>query len=361
MNTISAVRLDALSQLDASALPTEFRLFQFGDNPTSKGTFKLDAEGAKEILAAYTKHGAELAIDYEHQTFESASNGKPAPAAGWFKPEVRSDGLWATMVRWTPRAAEMLRNREYRYFSPTFIVDKDKRITKLLPAALTNLPASEGQQALVAAKNDRSIAEAKRMLGSQPHTRTKMNISTLIGLKDDASEDEVSERVISLGRIERRLLEVTGKESVADAMSVLIAAKDAAVELDKARKQLTEWENRHAREEMETRRKAIDSIVESAVLDGRVSLKNVERQEQLRKHGEEYGVEALKTAVSLMEPRPVRQFQAPPPVNTVKAQLSAIEKWKKENPGKSAADAYVALSQTNPAMFADTAGVAVEE
>lgn len=354
MDTISTVRLDALSALDPSVLPSEFRLFAFGDNATSKGTFKLDTPGAAAIMAAYEKHGAELAIDYEHQTFESAKNGQAAPAAGWFKPESRADGIYATNVRWTPRAAEMLRNREYRYFSPTFEVDKANRITRLLPLALTNFPASRDQQALIAA----SEASARRSIQIM---ESKMHIGTLIGLKDDASEDQINERVISLGRVERRLLEVTGKETVADAMSVLIAAKDSAVELEKSRKMLKEWEDRHARDEMDGKRKQIASIVESAVIDGRVSLKNVERLEQLKRHGEEYGIEALKTAVSLMEPRPVRQFQAPPPVNTVKAQMAAMEKYVKDNPGKTASDAYIALSQSSPAMFADTSGVAVEE
>lgn len=352
MNAETTVRLDALDALDASALPTEFRLFQFGDNPTRKGTFKLDEAGAASVMAAYKQHGIDLHFDYEHQTFASETNGKAAPAAGWFAPEVRTDGLWAVNVRWTPRAAEMLKGREYRYFSPTFATDADKRITRLVNVALTNLPATENQQALIAA--------SERATQQQP-MRTSMNINTLIGLKDDASEDAVSERVVSLARIERRLLEVTAKETVADAMSVLIAAKDASVELDKARKSLKEWEDRHARDEMEGKRRQIASIVECAVLDGRVSLKNVDRLEQLKRHGEEYGIEALKTAVSLMEPRPVRQYQAPPPANTVKAQLAAIDRYKADNKGATTADAYVALSASNPALFSDAGSAGAEE
>jgi phage I-like protein len=100
-------------------LPTEFRLFAFGENATSKGIFVLDRAGAAAVMAAYADHGVELAIDYEHQTFAAGDNGKPAPAAGWFAPEVRADGLWATKVRWTEPAAEMLRRKEYRYFSST--------------------------------------------------------------------------------------------------------------------------------------------------------------------------------------------------------------------------------------------------
>lgn len=152
MDTISTVRLDALSALDPSVLPSEFRLFTFGDNATSKGTFKLDADGATALMAAYKKQGIELHVDYEHDRRN---------AAAWFNPEVRPDGVWASNVRWTPRAAEMLKGREYRYFSPTFGIDDAKRITRLVNVALTNLPATENQQALIAASERDSGVQLK--------------------------------------------------------------------------------------------------------------------------------------------------------------------------------------------------------
>src|SRR6185369_7798673 len=135
MQVVHAAKVDGLAELNLSTLPTEFRLFQLGDNPTSKGTFKLDAAGIAQVMASYQDHGTELAMDYEHQTFAAKDNGKPAPAAAWFNLNARADGLWATNVRWTDTAAQMLRAKEYRYFSPTFGVDKAGRITHLLNAA----------------------------------------------------------------------------------------------------------------------------------------------------------------------------------------------------------------------------------
>ena len=56
--------------------------------------------------------GVDIAIDYGHD-----SGG---PAAGWVRQaESRDNGLWL-LVEWTDKAAEALRKKEYRYFSPEF-------------------------------------------------------------------------------------------------------------------------------------------------------------------------------------------------------------------------------------------------
>jgi hypothetical protein len=166
---------------------------------------------------------------------------------------------------------------------------------------------------------------------------------------------------MQLAQNESDLLEVTGKDTIAAAMGVVLAQKEAASELEKARKALAEWEQRTAHEEAAALKRDIDAVVKGAIHDGRISIKDTDRQAQLVRHGEKFGIDSLRETVAMMSPRPVRQFQAPPPANTIQSQLSAIEKFKKENPGKTSADAYLALSQTSPALFADTAGVAVEE
>lgn len=429
MGIVQATSLDALTALEAQPLPTEYRLFKFGENQTTKGTFVLDAAGAESVMDSYRKHGIDMHVDYEHDRRE---------AAAWFTPQVRADGLWATNVRWTPPAAAKLQNKEYRYHSPTFYHDDNKRITRVVNDALTNLPATDNQEPLVAAsesvdltawstafvdglpdssflyispggKKDgegktvprslrhfpvknasgtpdlphvrnalaripdsnvpadvkaRITAEAKRMLGTQrmaATTEINMHIGTLIGLKDDASEDAVAERVISLAAIERRLLQATGKDTLADAMTEVLSNKDAAADRDRFKALVREWEDRHEREAADDKKRQIDAIIQGAVLDGRVSLRDGERIERWRKHGEDFGPDQLKKLVAERDPRPVRQVPVAPPQNTVAAQMRAIDEWKKANPGKNAADAYVALAQSAPAMFADTSGVAVEE
>ena len=85
-----------------------------------------------------------LPIDYEHQIIHSLKNGKEAPSAGWmeyfyFTPQ----GIFAD-VRWTDKAADYIKNGEYRYISAVFAYDTDGYVRKIFHAALTNTPALDG-------------------------------------------------------------------------------------------------------------------------------------------------------------------------------------------------------------------------
>jgi phage I-like protein len=344
VSIVHAANLTQPSGLELSSLPDAFRLFAFGVNKTSKGDFVLDAEGAKSILAARALAGVDLAIDYEHQTFASLDNGKPAPAAGWCQLELRPDGIWAANVRWTEAAAAMLRAKEYRYFSPTFEVDKSNRITKLLPLALTNLPASRDLQALVAAKTSGGA--------SLQTEKTKMTIANLIGLKDDAAEADVESRVLALKATETRLLEITGKDNVADAIGVVIAAKDATVKLATAEQSLREWQEAHASAEAAKAKSAITALVAGAADKKHYGVPREEFVRMASAHGETYGVPALETLLASYPDR-VRHIQVPVPVNTPAEQLRAVDEYQKAHPGATKADAYVALNAERPTLFAE--------
>lgn len=138
---------------------TEFLLIPFGDvhveRPVAGDSFAFTREHADAAVAWFGQMGRKLAVDYEHQTFD-ALNTRPdglRPAAGWIgRLEVRDDGLWAVDVTWTGRAAELLRNGEYRYFSPVIYWEDEARTSfaGLGPVALTNDPAMRGVQALAA-------------------------------------------------------------------------------------------------------------------------------------------------------------------------------------------------------------------
>jgi len=103
-----------------------------------RGPYRLDAEA---VLAAFAAHGADLPIDYDHQSLNADAKSGPVPAAGWIKAiDAREDGIWAR-VEWTHRAAELLAHREYRYLSPVFSYRaNDGAVTELSGAALTNTP-----------------------------------------------------------------------------------------------------------------------------------------------------------------------------------------------------------------------------
>jgi len=128
-------------------VPEYIQVLPFGEVRSEKGDFVVDEESVLEILRDWETRQNDMVIDYEHQTL----TGQEAPAAGWVKAlEDRGpEGLWAR-VEWTPRAAEYLRNKEYRYLSPVVLVRKsDRRAVRLHSFALTNTPAIDGMVPLV--------------------------------------------------------------------------------------------------------------------------------------------------------------------------------------------------------------------
>lgn len=97
---------------------------------------------ASAVVAAFAAEGKDVVIDFEHSTEIKAPQGDEAPAAGWIKEmEIRNGGeIWGR-IEWTARAAEAIRNREYRYISPVFIYEiQTGRITRIVSAGLTNKP-----------------------------------------------------------------------------------------------------------------------------------------------------------------------------------------------------------------------------
>lgn len=182
-----------------------------------------------------------------------------------------------------------------------------------------------------------------------------MTINELLGLPAEASQAQIAERTMQLVQNERDLLEVTGKDTIAAAMGVVLAQKEAASELEKARKSLADWEAKTAQEEAAALKREIESVVKGAIHDGRISVKDTDRQAQLVRHGEKFGIDSLRETVAMMSPRPVRQYQAPVPGNTDAARAKAIAEYQKANPGASTLDAYVALSTSNPALFSEEA------
>lgn len=94
--------------------PETIFVLPIGHVVSSKGEFDVDDESYKAMKAQIAKRGVDLVVDYEHQTLK----GCEAPAAGWVKELKLEDGQIKAVVEWTPRGAQYLENKEYRYLSP---------------------------------------------------------------------------------------------------------------------------------------------------------------------------------------------------------------------------------------------------
>lgn len=120
--------------------------------------------------------GADISLDYEHQSEMTEKNGQPAPAAGWIKElEALKDGIWAR-VDWTIKAAEMVAAREYRYLSPVFIYDRGGELVRLESVALTNKPNLE-----LKALNKQGVSMDNFLI----------QLATLLGLAETATQEEI--------------------------------------------------------------------------------------------------------------------------------------------------------------------------
>lgn len=213
--------------------PTEFRLFTKGNVETTKGTFLFDDLAATTLIANAQDYGNEFPLDYDHAMVRWDAPADGGIAAGWFKPEVRNGELWATEVSWTPKATKHLTDREYRYCSPTFRVDDNRRITQLINCALTNLPATKRMDPLVA---------SQRPNGHQPEaappTSTETTMSKLVlvalGLSETTPESDAVARATRM----RELVGLTGKSTPDEAMGVVLAWKNAAEQVPALSKEL---------------------------------------------------------------------------------------------------------------------------
>ncbi|TAN61076.1 MAG: hypothetical protein EPN20_12920 [Magnetospirillum sp.] len=134
--------------LPEGAVPEWVKLFEYGTirGRDGRGPYVLrDHAHGQQVVATTVAYqmGADLPIDYEHQTQLAPTNGKPAPAAGWIKGlEARTDGIYA-QVDWTAPAAQRIGAKEYRYISPAFAGDGPKstgNVVRIAGAGLTNLP-----------------------------------------------------------------------------------------------------------------------------------------------------------------------------------------------------------------------------
>lgn len=132
-------------------LPTEFRIFKAGQNPTRNGYSVLfDDAAAAATMAAQAEHAVDLAIDLEHLSTDPDARHYQPDALGWCRLEVRSGELWAVGVSWTPDGAARLTERRQRFVSPTFYLDADMRLTRVVSIALTAQPATDAALPLVA-------------------------------------------------------------------------------------------------------------------------------------------------------------------------------------------------------------------
>jgi phage I-like protein len=205
--------------------PSEFKIFGAGTTQTTKGPVVMNARAGQHVMAKVRELGRDrLNFDYGHAQLGFAQSYEAARSAGWFSVEVRGDELWATDVEWTPTAARALSDREFRYFSPAVMLDRESNeVRELINIALTNIPATKHQKPLVASQTppEQSMdPELKALLAS-----LSLNTVTELAARVGALTTDNAKLVKAAGEIQAQLATATAE---------LTGLKTAKAQQDKA-------------------------------------------------------------------------------------------------------------------------------
>ncbi|XDF79198.1 phage protease [Aliivibrio fischeri] len=89
------------------------------------------------VVAAFQK---KLPFDIEHSTHIKAPNGDPAPAVGWIVELQNRNGEVYGKVEWNSEGHELIEEKKYAYYSPSFTYDENGTVIELASSGLTNSP-----------------------------------------------------------------------------------------------------------------------------------------------------------------------------------------------------------------------------
>ncbi|EEJ9456020.1 hypothetical protein FE04_00750 [Salmonella enterica subsp. enterica serovar Infantis] len=228
-------------ELTASATPaTRVRLLPAGEFRSNDGrpkecrTWVMNADCAQRLIAAAANKQIEYSFDYEHQALRTVQNGKPAPASAWFSELewVEGDGLYATDVRWTAAATQMIASLEYRYVSPVFSYNAfTGEVMGLLNVALTNIPALEelDDGVIVAA----SRLAAMSIIPDEESSMDEEQIAYLLSqLRWILNLPETSTATDIKTELEKIITAISGGQGIAAASVDLLALINAGTDKD---------------------------------------------------------------------------------------------------------------------------------
>ena len=188
--------------IELSGVPTEIKILPLGRVHSQKGDFNVDEESFELIRKQFKDRKLDLVIDYEHQTLSDVQ----APAGGWIKELYKGEDAIIAKVEWTAKAAEYLKNKEYRYLSPVVLVRKrDQKATAIHSVALTNTPAIDGMFALVNSVDIEDISEGGNIMDLK-------ELAKALGLPETATEEEIKKAVEDAAKAAERLKEMEEKK-----------------------------------------------------------------------------------------------------------------------------------------------------
>ena len=300
-------------------VPEEIKILPLGHVQSQKGDFYVDDESAELIRKQFKNRRLDLPIDYEHQTLKDMQ----APAGGWIEDIYKGEDAILAKVRWTDRAKEYLKNREYRYLSPVVLTRKsDKKVVALHSAALTNTPAIDGMFAIV---NSMDLSDYEY---EEENNMDLKKLAALLGLPESATQEDVEKAVTAAVTAARANKEDTAAaadtQQVANSVVLPLLGLDASARTEDvvtaimALKAGTgDAELLELKKELEER--VAEDLVQTALKDGKITAAQTEWARTYAK-GDRAGFKAFIEKAPVVVPQGRMDLQdAPEDKNKTKA------------------------------------------
>ena len=228
------IKLDTIVLSEAEAA-TRIPICMVGTFFKGKQKFTITRDDVATMAENFLKRGnGEVVMDYEHAAeFPELAAGGPVPAAGWIQSvdaEPDSDRVVWGDVKFTERAAAMLKAHEYKFGSPVLkwgVIDKSTGKPQgmtLTSYALTNTPLLDQMPAIrlsEAAGKEEQNNVAKNEAMCSEHTKTPLlcpkcdadEIKTLAG--SERGHQHEGPKVLQLSEVTRDARGVIDLNSVA--------------------------------------------------------------------------------------------------------------------------------------------------
>ena len=245
---------------DENGVPVEWTLLRIGDNPICQegkdGNIRISEEDMNAIVDYFVKKGEEIPIDSEHYLYELASKNKidesealklfpgGVAALGFGRITLAGNAL-RIRVRWTPTAYKFLKEKIYKYFSPSLrgLEDGPLRITSV---AMTNTPAINNLDALAASANKPAAAGKEKSMSKLNKALARLLGCDSIALEAESDEKEkdkiaceVEEKASLIEQV-KTLLGLEADASLDEIVAALKAEVDKAKSADEKQAQLDE-------------------------------------------------------------------------------------------------------------------------
>lgn len=234
---------------DEQGVPVEWTLLRIGDNPICQegadGNISISPEQMNAIVEYFEKKGEEIPIDSEHYLYELANKNKVdesealkmfpggVAALGYGQLKLVGNAL-RIRVKWTPTAYKFLKEKIYKYFSPSLrgLENGPLRVTSV---AMTNTPAINNLDALAASANKRPATGGKVKMSKLENALKRLLGRDSIALEaetDETKKDQIACEVEEKASLIEQVKQLLGLEPAATLDEVIAALK---AEVDKAK------------------------------------------------------------------------------------------------------------------------------